>query len=321
MKFHRNSAILSKANISATKGHTLFLKTPGWIIIAGRCASDATVPSSKYLTKVGNQEVASLKVRPVSGPLSRSRCGADQDAGPSASADGFHPPDRKGDGNMLIHSSIAYQVDLLVVMVPNGAVFRLTLPTRPTPASLPSRPPPAVDIRTEVIERNLRRHRQAEESRIGFLAAPRRPYAPRWRSELGQSVAAVGVIPVNGRHHRANRTCALWWCQSTNCQSERSLDPTSAINLRRGARSATFRSEARARGDRALARLPTRAGRGPQGDDEAGSGNAQSLGRNVARPRDGRRRRLEPSSEPAFPSFPLESSSQSRGGSKGGGGS
>jgi hypothetical protein len=28
---------------------------------------------------------------------------------------------------MLIHSSIANQVDLIVVMVPNGAVFRLTL--------------------------------------------------------------------------------------------------------------------------------------------------------------------------------------------------
>jgi hypothetical protein len=34
---------------------------------------------------------------------------------------------------MLIHSSIAYQVDLLVVTVPNGAVFRLTISDTPNP--------------------------------------------------------------------------------------------------------------------------------------------------------------------------------------------
>jgi hypothetical protein len=49
---------------------------------------------------------------------------ADQDAGPSASsANGFHAPGRKGDGNMLIHSSIAYQGDSAVVAVLHGRVL------------------------------------------------------------------------------------------------------------------------------------------------------------------------------------------------------
>ena len=88
---------------------------------------------------------------------------------------------------MLINSSIAYQGDLVVLAVPNGAVFSLTISDTPNPGFIAFRPPPAVDMRTEVIERNLRRHRQAEESRIRFLAAPRRPYAPRWRSESCRS--------------------------------------------------------------------------------------------------------------------------------------
>ena len=92
---------------------------------------------------------------------------ADQDAGSSAgAADGFHAPGRKGDGNTLINSSIAYQGDLVVLAVPNGAVFSLTISDTPNPGFIAFRPPPAVDMRTEVIERNLRRHRQAEESRI-----------------------------------------------------------------------------------------------------------------------------------------------------------
>ena len=88
---------------------------------------------------------------------------------------------------MLINSSVAYQGDLVVLAVPNGAVFSLTISDTPNPGFIAFRPPPAVDMRTEVIVRNLRRHRQAEESRTRFLAAPRRPYAPRWRSESCRS--------------------------------------------------------------------------------------------------------------------------------------
>ena len=112
---------------------------------------------------------------------------ADQDAGSSAgAADGFHAPGRKGD-DMLINSSTAYQGDLVVLAVPDEAVFSLTISDTPNPGFIALRPPPAVDIRTKVFERNLRRHRQAEESRIRFLAAPRRPYAPRWRSKSCRS--------------------------------------------------------------------------------------------------------------------------------------
>jgi hypothetical protein len=112
---------------------------------------------------------------------------ADQDAGSSAGA-AFHAPRRKGDDNMLTNSSVAYQGDLVVLAVPNGAVFSLTISDTPNPGFIAFRPPPAaVDMRTEVIECNLRRHRQAEESRIRFLAAPRRPYALRWRSESCRS--------------------------------------------------------------------------------------------------------------------------------------
>jgi hypothetical protein len=76
---------------------------------------------------------------------------ADQDAGSSAgAADGFHAPGRKGDGSMLINSSIAYQGDLVVLAVPNGAMFSLTILDTPNPGFIAFRPPPAVDMRTEV---------------------------------------------------------------------------------------------------------------------------------------------------------------------------
>ena len=88
---------------------------------------------------------------------------------------------------MLINSSVAYQGDLVVLAVPNGAVFSLTISDTPNPGFIAFRPPSQIDMRTEVIERNLRRHRQAEESRTRFLAAPRRPYAPRWRSKSCRS--------------------------------------------------------------------------------------------------------------------------------------
>ena len=67
---------------------------------------------------------------------------------------------------MLTDSPVAYQSDLVVPAVPNGAVFSLTISDTPNPGFIAFSPPPAVDMRTEVIERNLRRHRQAEESRI-----------------------------------------------------------------------------------------------------------------------------------------------------------
>ena len=74
---------------------------------------------------------------------------------------------------MLINSSVAYQGDFVVLAVSNGAVFSLTISDTPNPGFIAFRPPPAVDMRTEVIERNLRRHRQAEESHIRFLGLVR----------------------------------------------------------------------------------------------------------------------------------------------------
>ena len=52
---------------------------------------------------------------------------------------------------MLINSSVAYQGDLVVLAVPNGAVFSLTISDTPNPGFIAFRPPPAVDMRTEVI--------------------------------------------------------------------------------------------------------------------------------------------------------------------------
>ena len=50
---------------------------------------------------------------------------------------------------MLINSSIAYQGDLVVLAVPNGAVFSLTISDTPNAGFIAFRPPPAVDMRTE----------------------------------------------------------------------------------------------------------------------------------------------------------------------------
>jgi hypothetical protein len=129
---------------------------------------------------------------------------------------------------MLTNSSVAYQGDLVVLAVPNGAVFSLTISDTPNPGFIAFRPPPAVDMRTEVVECNLRRHRQAEESRIRFLAAPRRPYALRWirwnrvgRRGSRRSNPSEWSVPVYESGSQRKPTGSV-------------PDPTSAINLRRG---------------------------------------------------------------------------------------
>ena len=86
----------------------------------------------------------------------------------------------------------------LVLAVPNGAVFSLTMSDTPAPASLPSGRP-AVDMRTEVIERNLRRHRRARR------AAP-----ASWRLPGSLTRSARGLNRV-GRRGSRRRNPSEWW--------------------------------------------------------------------------------------------------------------
>jgi hypothetical protein len=72
LRLHRSS--FDGITLSATKGHTLFLKAPWQITIVRRRASEATVLLSKYLTRVGNPKVASPKMRRVDELRSQSVC-------------------------------------------------------------------------------------------------------------------------------------------------------------------------------------------------------------------------------------------------------
>ena len=88
---------------------------------------------------------------------------------------------------MLINSSIAHKAIWLSSRCPM-ARFSLTISDKPR--FIVFRPPSQIDMRTEVIERNVERHRINQESRARFAAGPRRPYVPGWWAELGRPALA-----------------------------------------------------------------------------------------------------------------------------------
>ena len=129
VRLHRSS--LNGITHSATKGHTLFLKAP-W---TDHDCREVCFRRNSSLVKVPYES------RQSKGCMSRNvaRRQADQAAGSSAgAADGFHARGRRGDGNMLINSSIAYKAIWLSSRCPMARCSASRFRTRQAPASLPS---------------------------------------------------------------------------------------------------------------------------------------------------------------------------------------
>jgi hypothetical protein len=178
VRLHRSS--LNGIAHLARKGHILVLKVT-WTthecreVCFGRNSSLVKVPYESWQSK---------------GCMSRNvaRRHADQAAGSSAgAADGFHARGRRGDGNILINSSIAYKAIWLSSRCPIARRSASRFRTRQAPAHC---------LQAALANRHKDRGHlsatcgvigESEKSRTRFLAAPRWPCAPRWRSESGRS--------------------------------------------------------------------------------------------------------------------------------------
>ncbi len=104
---------------------------------------------------------------------------------------------------MLIgNHDLGYRGALVVVAVPKGSQWSLTLSDVPSPRFVLV-PVPKIDMRASLAEANLRRHELAEEKCARLLEASTRmrPYVPAWRARAastasgGESIAPSAQRP------------------------------------------------------------------------------------------------------------------------------